>query len=562
MSKGLAIIYDRASTQKQSENYTRKDVKRIGTEIAHRFGYDTEPEPRFEIKSGEKLDNREVMLGILKDVEAGKTASGQRVAAIIVPNFTRLSRDEDIIDGLVIKKTCHDHEVVVIDFNAKVYNFDNANDQDTAFLEFWFASRDKRQMMSNMMRGAMERASHGKYMGGPAPLGYKIVPSGEVNKRGKPLCKRVIDEKEAQLIKKVFHLYSTNSATATARALNVEGVMIPPKHKGRKGFLSPRPFTGSDVHRIVTNPLYAGWVRWGTGTRRRPRSKYLKDFAPQMNFDPSLQIISQKEFDRTQRLVKERRAMPARSANGYYPFSYILACRYCGGGMSANKMYKKEVPKHVRHHYACKKHYENPKACPKQNYINAYPVAYAVIPFVAKVIKDKTRLVEALGRAATEYSKSGALEALEVDTRAELEKTEQGIQRLMDAIAEGLISKQEAKTKLDELREKKERLTKDIEDFENRAQIQAELLDAISYLRDDLENVLWELLKEKPNVLGRILRMIFRKHSVVVEAYGEMKVRKGRITKYELQEGFGEYSENNDESGTTVGVSTRSAARS
>lgn len=539
MTKGLAVIYDRASTQKQSENYTRQDVKRIGEEIARRYDYETESEPRFEIKSGEDLQNRLVMLAILNDIAAGKTASGQKILAIIVPNFTRLSRDEDIIDGLVIKKTCRDNGVVVIDFNGKVYNFENDNDQDTALLEFWFASRDKRQMMNTMMRGAKERAMQGKYMGGPPSLGYILVPSGEVNRRRKSLYKLAIDSKEAELVRSIFQLYMNHSAEAVASTLNVKGIALPPKHKGRKGGFVPRSFTGTDIMRIVTSPIYAGWVRWAVVNRKnRPRSKYLKDFEPQVHFDPTLQIISQQEFDRVQRLVHERRASPARAANGYYPFSQILKCPNCGSGMHANVTYKKEVPPHLRHHYACRVHRENPKACPKTKYINAYPVAYAVIPLAAHIVRDSAKLIESLTLVAKEYSKNETLQALEAETRAEMERSEQGIRRILDSIADGLVSRQEAKDKLEELREKRERLARDIQGFEEKESVRAELQEAISILHDDLDSVLWNLFKANPRTLGRILRLIFKPHSVVVQAYGEMEVRKGRVIEYEVNEGF------------------------
>jgi|SRR5581483_8335630 len=283
MSKGLAVIYDRASSKKQEENYTRYDVKRIGAELAKRFSYEIESEPRYETKSGEELRNRPVMLGILKDIEEGKTKEGMRIAAIIVPNFTRLSRDEDIIDGLVIKKTCSDHQVVVIDFKGKVYDFRNDNDQDTAFLEFWFASRDKRQMMSNLMRGLKEKARQGEFMGGGAQLGYRLIPSGKTNRRGVPLKKKLIDPVEAEPVRKIFYLYYDLGAKKIASTLNSQGVYLPVRRPNmlKNEKVNSRPFTANDIMRIVTNPIYAGWVRWGTGVnKQRTQSKYLNDLEP------------------------------------------------------------------------------------------------------------------------------------------------------------------------------------------------------------------------------------------------------------------------------------------
>jgi len=555
MSKGLAVIYDRASTKKQDQNYTRLDVKRIGLEIAQRYGYETEAEPRFELKSGEELRNRAVMMGILSDIQSGKTSEGKKVTAVIVPNFTRLSRDEDIIDGLVIKKTCRDNGVVVIDFSGKIYNFENDNDQDAAFLEFWFASRDKRQLMSNMLRGQKERASQGKYMGGIAPFGYCIVPSGEVNKRGVVLKKRQIDPGEAKLIHEIFTLYCKMSAMATATKLNHEGKRLPIKNvKGIKKKESletrSRPFTSADIMRIINNPLYAGWIRWNTGEHNgRPRSKYLKEFEPQVHFDPSLQIVSQKLFDRAQQIKRERYAIPSRAVSSRYPFSYILKCIGCGGPLGGTIFKASKQPQYRMHQYRCMVHYDFPEKCPKGQQITAWPVAYAVIPFVAKLLKDKTRLVVALEQAAVQYSNNdnGTLQQLEAATRAEIEKTSQGVKRLTDSIADGLISREEAKSKLQELREKKERLMRELQGFEERESIRAEILEAVKLINSDLEGALWNMFEFDQPALARIVRMIFKPHSVVVEGYWDKTLhgtsanpykRKARIVNYSLREEF------------------------
>lgn len=541
MSNGIAIIYDRASTQKQSENYTRQDVKRIGTEIARRYGYEVEAEPRFEIKSGEELRNRAVMLGILKDIQASKAK------AIIVPNFTRLSRDEDIIDGLVIKKICRENGVVIIDFNGKVYNFENDNDQDAAFLELWFGARDKRQIVGNMMRGAKERARQGKYMGGFAPLGYKLELSGEVNKRGKPLYKRAIMPEEAKIVRMIFRLYQSNSATECARILNIKGILLPIKSKPRAkdSKATTRPFTGEDIMRVVRNALYAGWMRWNMElSHGRPRSKYLRDFEPQMHFDLSLQIISQSEFDRVQRIIKERCDVPSRSAVGNYPFSRLLKCKNCGGVMTANVAYRNGVLKYDEHRYRCGTHFDDPKTCPNGQSLAAIPIANAVIPMTAKLLHAGLQLTSALKQAAQEYAKNDTMKSLEAETRAQLESTNQATARLMDAIANGLVFADEAKAKIEELRDKKERLTRDLQRFNESENIRAEILEAIQYVNGDLEKVLWGLFDTNPRILARILRLIFKPHSFVIETFwgGNGRGRRGgRVIEYALNEEFQEF---------------------
>jgi len=79
----IAIIYDRASSQGQKDNFARGDAARL-YRLAEQRGLRWEL--RQEIKSGEEIANRPVMRGILDEI------ADAQVAALIVQDFTRLSR--------------------------------------------------------------------------------------------------------------------------------------------------------------------------------------------------------------------------------------------------------------------------------------------------------------------------------------------------------------------------------------------------------------------------------------------------------------------------------------
>jgi DNA invertase Pin-like site-specific DNA recombinase len=552
MSKGIAIIYDRASSKKQEENYTRHDVKRIGFEIAKRYGYDTELEPRVEIKSGEDLKNRRVMLSILEDIESSKLINGVPIKAIIVPNFTRLSRDEDVLDGMFIRKTCRDNSVAVIDFNGKIYDFEKDNDQDSALIEFWFAARDKRQMLSNTMRGKKEKVLRGEYMGGGHQLGYDVVPSGKVNAKGIPMKKMVVNSEEAKLVRKITSMYAELSANKVATTLNEKGILKPVKQPWllKDPKKTKRPWNVNDILRIVSNPVYAGWKHWAPRSNKNGEVlKFFRDMEPQMHFDPSLQIISQQEFDRVQRIRKERSRHQGKSANSDLPFTYILRCPYCGGKLGGNVRYRGKGKRlYLQHSYRCMNHYDQPKTCPKGFRVTFVATASAVIPFVVSLLRNKSQLVDMLNKAAIELSASSTIEQLEAETRAELEKTQQSIKRVTDSVADGVLLPEEAKEKLQDLRERRDRLTRDIQSFDEKKTIREDIQKAITYINGDLENALWKLAVEKPRIIARILRFIFKPQSVVVESYWDKEktkipvenktTRRGKITEFELEKPF------------------------
>ena len=118
----IAVIYDRASRQQQADNYSRADAARLSG-LAE--GMDLPWELRREIKSGESLTNRPVMKQLLEEVEAGM------VAAIICQDFSRLSRDEDGIDGRIIRQICRDNECIIVT-PERAYNFSMDLDDDLA----------------------------------------------------------------------------------------------------------------------------------------------------------------------------------------------------------------------------------------------------------------------------------------------------------------------------------------------------------------------------------------------------------------------------------------------
>jgi hypothetical protein len=166
--------------------------------------------------------------------------------------------------------------------------------------------------------------------------------------------------------------------------------------------------------------------------------RYLKNFGPQMHFDASLQIISQEEFDRVQRIHTERAKLPPRSANTEMPFSIILKCPYCSGPMGGNNRYRgKNEIKFLQHMYRCRIHFEDHSVCRTGYRIACIPVASAVLPFVVDLLQVK--LTDMLDRVSHEYSIESNYERLQAETWADLGKVNQNIKRIADSIANGVL---------------------------------------------------------------------------------------------------------------------------
>jgi DNA invertase Pin-like site-specific DNA recombinase len=532
MSKGLAVIYDRASTDAQKDNWSRDDADRIGHQLAERYGY--EAELRTEVKSGEQLDNRPVLMGILKEIEAGK------VGAIIVQDFTRLSRDEDGIDGRVIRRLCRDNDALIIT-PQKVYDFSLDVDDDMADFEFLVGKIHKRQLIKAIVRGVEERVRQGEWPGGKVPLGYRLVPTGEVKNRR--LVQRLeIDSEEAELVRLVFSLFQEMNPAAVAVTLNEMGHSKPAKDQKwiEKTGQTDRLWKREDVVAIVSKPIYAGWVLWG----RNRSSRFTRDFEEHRTFRPDLQIIDQDTFDRCQALL-QKQARGRRAKDGPYPFTGLLKCDGCGRHMVGER----RTWQHPRtgeifryRNYSC--FYRKPGStggrCPAPRSVSEPVAATAIIPFVAEVLNGMmSNLHSALEEAAQQMSEGGVRDTIMTEKRAELTETERQINNLAMAVAQGTILPEQARAVSQELAEKKARIERALEKLAQRVEIEREFREAISAIEGNVEAVLWRMFEEKPLSLAHLLSLIFKRASIVVRGEGScQRNRHGVLVSWEFTEEF------------------------
>lgn len=123
----------------------------------------------------------------------------------------------------------------------------------------------------------------GKYTGGTNPYGYKLVPSGEVNKYGRLLKKMEIEPDEADIVRFIFYKTTVEGvgSQVLANTINDMGVRT---HKNCQ-------FQSNTINRILRNPIYCGfYFRSGA-------------LSPRI---PELQIIEDDVYNETQKLLNER----------------------------------------------------------------------------------------------------------------------------------------------------------------------------------------------------------------------------------------------------------------
>lgn len=226
--------------------------------------------------------------------------------------FDRLGRKEDETPFIVEWFASHGIEVWSVKEGEQ--RFDQHVDFLMNYIRFWQASGESKKTSIRTKTALEQLVAEGRFRGGIAPYGYKLEPSGILNKRKHEVMKLVIEESEAGAVRLMFHL-CVNSGYGRCRiasALNDSGL------KNRDG----QNWHEATVGHILHNVLYTGILRSGSS-----RSDVI----------PELQIVAPDTFCQAQTLMQERtnahdvtRTLP-RNTKGQALLSGNVRCGHCGG---------------------------------------------------------------------------------------------------------------------------------------------------------------------------------------------------------------------------------------
>ena len=230
----LAIIYDRASTQLQQDNFSRVNAKTEGIKIAEREGFTWEYVK--EIGSGTTLTGRPKMMRILDRIAAGE------VQVLIVQELDRLARPEEAVIYMTIRETIMRYNVIIYTHSSRI-DLNNDDDDFIGDISMAVAKKERRRTLKRMKRGRKARAESGKFLGGQPGSGYRIVGYGsesdlEIDPEGAKLVQLIFDTLEAE----------GGNLWGTANRVNEMG------YTGDRG----KPFRAKTLKWIATRKLYIG----------------------------------------------------------------------------------------------------------------------------------------------------------------------------------------------------------------------------------------------------------------------------------------------------------------
>lgn len=251
-------------------------------------------------------------------------------------------------------------------------------DMLTTLIKFWQNGRESKKTSQRVHDARVESVLGGKFVGGKAPYGYKLVDSGMVSNRGRLLKKPVIVEEQAEIVRKIYSLaiHQGYGYEKIAKRLNSEGIPAPtlPQWKG------------GTVASILKNPIYMGYYainrRKTVYTKKRMDRK---DWTLSEKQIPEIVIVSEQDWERAQ-LIRESRknrieASKKKSIEAFEeqyntPFSTsgklaligLCECGYCGKRLKNSSYLNRWTTKDGEKKVAYAGRYSCPEKCKERSY--------------------------------------------------------------------------------------------------------------------------------------------------------------------------------------------------
>lgn len=283
-----------------------------------------------EVRSGETIASRPVMQQLLHEVEVGEWAG------VLVMEIERLARGDTIDQGIVARAFTFSGTRII----TPTKTYDPSSEFDQEYFEFglFMSRREYKTINRRQQAGRIASVNEGKWPANKAPFGYDRVKL----EKQKGWTLRPNDD--AAVVSDIFRWFTEGAPDGDGkRRLGTSRIC---NRLNNLGILSPsgRDWVPCTIREILSNPTYAGYVRWGY----RPARKRLVDgeiiiYSPRIKAgDEQLKvtkglhppIVSQETFDQAQALMSVFPDHPGPKQGGVKsPLSGLVICSQCGRRM-------------------------------------------------------------------------------------------------------------------------------------------------------------------------------------------------------------------------------------
>lgn len=473
-----AALYARVSSDRQKENHTISSQLAALVDYADSHGYLVPPEWRFQDEGYSGATLLRPGLEALRDL-----AAAGHIQAALVFSPDRLSRKYAYQVLLIEELSRCGVEVVFLKAPS------GATPEDQLLVQFqgMIAEYERAQIAERSRRGKRHRAQQGSInvLSG-APYGYRYIKKSDTT-----AAYYEVLESEAAVVRLVYETYTQQglSINAIARMLNerqiptrtgttrwerstVWGLLRNPAYCGRASYgkteLRPR--------QRITRPLRqrGGLASRNSASHERPRADWIEIPVPA--------LVSEETFALAQEQLEQNKQHSPRRTIEPTLLQGMLVCERCGYGLyrtstqtSARKLYYyrclgSDAYRHLKGPVC-----ENPPV--RQDQLDAVVWAEVVrLMEEPRIIQDElTRRLEAARNA-------DPLKQRQEQLRRDHARLAKGMDRLLTAYQEGLLSLEQLRCRMPELRKQNEAVQAELQSLETSAGDQARYLRLVETL--------------------------------------------------------------------------------
>ena len=380
MDRIKVYTYTRVSTTMQIDGYSLDAQKARMKAYADFNNFEIVGEYEDAGKSGKSTEGRLAFNNMIEDKKSGK----DNVSFVMVFKLSRFGRNAaDVLSSLQVMQDFGVNLICVED------GIDSSKDAGKLMISVLsaVAEIERENIRVQTMEGRIQKAREGKWNGGFAPYGYKLV-DGRLE----------INEDEAEAIRIIFDQYVNTDmgANGIARYLENHGIHKIARQNGKNPL-----FDSALIRKIVKNPVYCGKIAYGRrktekvhGTRNEYHLVEQDDYIVVDGLHEA--IVSEDVWGKAQvkaaLQAKKYEHIHRGASEHIHLLSGIIKCPICGAGMYGNKSikHKKDGTKYKDfYYYGCKhRNMTRGHKCNYKKQINEEVIDSAVSEVIIKLVSN------------------------------------------------------------------------------------------------------------------------------------------------------------------------------
>ena len=375
--KTKVYIYTRVSTTMQIDGFSLEAQKTRMKAFCDYNDFEIVGEYEDAGKSGKSIEGRLAFTKMIDDIKLGK----DDVSYVLVFKLSRFGRNA--ADVLATLQVMQDYGVNLICVEDGIDSSKDAGKLMISVLSA-VAEIERENIRVQTMEGRAQKAREGKWNGGFAPYGYKLIDS-----------KLIVNEEEAEAIRLIYDLYVNQKmgSPSIAKYLDSHGITKKPRANGKCSL-----FNASLITNILDNPVYCGKIAFGR--RVTEKIKGTRNDYHQVKSDDYIivdgihePLVTQEVWDKAQKIRAEKhkkykRVNKAEKSEHTHLLSGIAVCPVCGAGMYANKSTDTVNGKRYTYYYYVCKHRDKTRGykCDYRKQIKKEKLDSAVLEVISSLV--------------------------------------------------------------------------------------------------------------------------------------------------------------------------------